>query len=295
MRVLKFGGTSVADADAIRRVVAIVAEERRGEATSPHGAKTAPRGPRVEGPVVVVSALGGVTDQLLEVAALAKRGDAAHALALVDRLYTRHLETLASLAPGEHGGPVPEAIDALFSPAARDCRRRCGPARSVAPIARRHRRDRRAREQPARHRGAGRRRHAGDLGRSPRPHRDRRELHLGDAARGRDQRTDRRASPSRARRRPRDRDRRLRRRDPARHHLHARPRRLRLLGGPARRSARRRGDPDLDRRRRHAHGRSARRGLRAARAVPVVCRGRRARVLRREGAPPQDHPAGGGP
>jgi aspartate kinase len=101
MRVLKFGGTSVADADALRRVVAIVAEERRGEA--------------IAGPVVVVSALGGVTDQLLEVAALAKRGDAAHALALVDRLYTRHLETLASLAPGEHGGPVPEAIDALFS------------------------------------------------------------------------------------------------------------------------------------------------------------------------------------
>ena len=101
MKVMKFGGTSVADADAIRRVVAIVADERRGEATS--------------GPVVVVSALGGVTDRLLEVAALARRGDAAHALQLVDELYTRHLETLAALAPGEHGGPVPEAVDALFA------------------------------------------------------------------------------------------------------------------------------------------------------------------------------------
>ena len=101
MKVLKFGGTSVADADAIRRVVAIVAEERRAKV--------------IEGPVVVVSALGGVTDKLLEVAALARRGDAAHALALVDQLYARHLETLAALAPGEHGGPVPEAVDALFA------------------------------------------------------------------------------------------------------------------------------------------------------------------------------------
>jgi aspartate kinase len=101
MRVLKFGGTSVADADAIRRVVAIVAEERRTKA--------------IAGPVVVVSALGGVTDTLLEVAALARRGDAAHALALVDQLYARHLDTLAALVPGEHGGPVPEAVDALFS------------------------------------------------------------------------------------------------------------------------------------------------------------------------------------
>lgn len=101
MKVMKFGGTSVADADAIRRVVAIVADERRGEATA--------------GPVLVVSALGGVTDRLLEVAARAKRGDAAQALALVDELYARHLETLAALAPGEHGGPVPEAVDALFA------------------------------------------------------------------------------------------------------------------------------------------------------------------------------------
>jgi aspartate kinase len=115
MRVLKFGGTSVADADAVRRVVAIVASERRTAATSPHRAENARRGPRLAGPVVVVSALGGVTDQLLEVAAFARRGDAAHARILADQLYARHVETLATLAPGEHGGPVPEAVDALFS------------------------------------------------------------------------------------------------------------------------------------------------------------------------------------
>jgi aspartate kinase len=108
VRVLKFGGTSVADADAIRRVVAIVAQERRDGVI----ARTLDEA-RV-GPVVVVSALGGVTDKLLEVAALARRGDAAHALELVDALYARHLDTLAALAPGEHGGPVPEAVDAIF-------------------------------------------------------------------------------------------------------------------------------------------------------------------------------------
>src|SRR4029453_14537049 len=47
VRVRKFGGTSVADADAVRRVVAIVASERRRTV--------------IAGPVVVVSALGGVT------------------------------------------------------------------------------------------------------------------------------------------------------------------------------------------------------------------------------------------
>ena len=61
MRVLKFGGTSVADENAIARVMAIVAAEAR--ATGSTG-----------GPVVVVSALGGVTDQLLDAAAVARRG-----------------------------------------------------------------------------------------------------------------------------------------------------------------------------------------------------------------------------
>jgi aspartate kinase len=114
VRVLKFGGTSVADDDAIRRVVAIVADERRTAATLPHRAASARPGARIAGPVVVVSALGGVTDRLLEVAAIARRGDAAHALELVDQLYVRHLDVLSVLAPGDHGGPTPEAVDALF-------------------------------------------------------------------------------------------------------------------------------------------------------------------------------------
>ena len=101
MKVMKFGGTSVADADAIRRVVAIVADERRGEATS--------------GPVVVVSALGGVTDRLLEVAARAKRGDAVQAQALVDELYARHLETLAALVAPQLAPRLPRPVGWLLS------------------------------------------------------------------------------------------------------------------------------------------------------------------------------------
>ena len=100
MKVLKFGGTSVADADAIRRVVAIVADERRTAATA--------------GTVVVVSALGGVTDQLLEVAALARRGDAPHALALVDALRSRHVATLAAFV-ADKGAGARDAVEALFS------------------------------------------------------------------------------------------------------------------------------------------------------------------------------------
>ena len=75
MVVIKFGGSSVATAAALRRVVSIVAAERR---------------PRV----VVVSALGGVTDTLLGLAARAASGDEAAAHRALQQLRDRH----ASLA-----------------------------------------------------------------------------------------------------------------------------------------------------------------------------------------------------
>jgi aspartate kinase len=73
MVVLKFGGTSVADAAAILRLVDIV---RRASAP----------------PVVVVSALGGATDRLLGLAAQAAAGDAAGARDSIAQLYARHVE-----------------------------------------------------------------------------------------------------------------------------------------------------------------------------------------------------------
>ncbi|HEX7087032.1 MAG TPA: aspartate kinase [Vicinamibacterales bacterium] len=98
MRVLKFGGTSVADAAAIGRVAAIVESERQRAQS---------------GPVVVVSALGGVTDRLLETAAIARRGDAARAGALVESLTERHLATFDELVPEDTTG-AREAVVALF-------------------------------------------------------------------------------------------------------------------------------------------------------------------------------------
>jgi len=83
--VMKFGGTSVEDAKAILRTTAIV------------------RGRRERGlsPVVVVSAMAKVTDQLLAAAGAAGRGDKAGALALAARLRNRHIDTAADLLHGD--------------------------------------------------------------------------------------------------------------------------------------------------------------------------------------------------
>jgi aspartate kinase len=86
--VMKFGGTSVKDAGAIRRVARLVARQRAATAAS---AGTA------AGPVVVVSALAGVTDDLLEVARRAGEGDEAGARARVAALRRRHLELAEAL------------------------------------------------------------------------------------------------------------------------------------------------------------------------------------------------------
>jgi len=101
MRVLKFGGTSVADEHAIARVTAIVAAE----------ARTAGRS---GGPLVVVSALGGVTDQLLESAAVARRGGGAEATTRVAALRERHQRVLAAVAPNAIGGEVQRFVDEQF-------------------------------------------------------------------------------------------------------------------------------------------------------------------------------------
>ena len=73
MQVLKFGGTSVTNAENINKVVAIVKESVKRDTT-----------------VVVVSALGGVTDLLLDAAALAahiarETGEPSRAFAAYER------------------------------------------------------------------------------------------------------------------------------------------------------------------------------------------------------------------
>ena len=83
--VMKFGGTSVEDAAAIERAAAIVA----GRVAS--GKK----------PVVVVSAMAKVTDQLLRAATAAAEGDRTGALAISSRLRARHRDTSAELVKDE--------------------------------------------------------------------------------------------------------------------------------------------------------------------------------------------------
>ena len=76
--VMKFGGTSVEHADAIAQTARIVAARRT--VGSEHARQ----------PIVVVSALAKVTDQLLLAAATAARGERAPALAITERLLARH-------------------------------------------------------------------------------------------------------------------------------------------------------------------------------------------------------------
>ena len=79
--VMKFGGTSVEDPAAIERTASIVAG----------------RVSMGKHPVVVVSAMAKVTDQLLRCAAAASQGDRTGALAISSRLRARHRDTAAAL------------------------------------------------------------------------------------------------------------------------------------------------------------------------------------------------------
>jgi aspartate kinase len=81
---MKFGGTSVADPDAINRLIGIV---RGQQAKATNGAA----------PVVVVSALAGVTDRLVAVAQLAEDGASDRAAAELHALQERHLAVAAAV------------------------------------------------------------------------------------------------------------------------------------------------------------------------------------------------------
>ncbi len=81
MRVLKFGGTSVATAQRLRQVAAIVADAAAQD--------------RI---VVVVSALAGTTDALVEATRLAEVGDEAFR-PIVKALRRRHLQCFQELEP----------------------------------------------------------------------------------------------------------------------------------------------------------------------------------------------------
>ncbi len=82
MKVLKFGGSSVANASNIQKAVNII---------------KANAGPQI----IVVSALGGVTDQLLKAGALAEKADESYKEVL-QQLEKKHLDTIRALLPVTH-------------------------------------------------------------------------------------------------------------------------------------------------------------------------------------------------
>src|SRR6187549_1198435 len=81
MQVLKFGGSSVKNAENIQKVIAIVNEKIKTHKT-----------------IVVVSALGGITDILLQCSKLASEGNELYKEKLLES-EQRHLQTVKELIP----------------------------------------------------------------------------------------------------------------------------------------------------------------------------------------------------
>ncbi|HEY5439668.1 MAG TPA: lysine-sensitive aspartokinase 3 [Gemmatimonadaceae bacterium] len=101
MIVCKFGGTSVGDAEAIARTAAIIAKRRERQ------------------PIVVVSALGGATNKLLQIAEQAAKGQLIGALSAVEGLRDRHLAQTEALlradpaASADIAGELSSMLDEL--------------------------------------------------------------------------------------------------------------------------------------------------------------------------------------
>ncbi len=93
---MKFGGTSVEDATAIRRLVSIVRLQSHRQ------------------PVVVVSAMGKTTNGLLECARLAASEETQAAQTKLDAIAEHHLKTAGQLALPEEAESLRAALDARF-------------------------------------------------------------------------------------------------------------------------------------------------------------------------------------
>ncbi|MDE6323676.1 MAG: aspartate kinase [Paramuribaculum sp.] len=94
MKVLKFGGTSVGTIESLRNVKKIV------EANE-------------DSVIVVVSALGGLTDRLIESARKAESGDASFR-SDIEEMKRRHTEIIEALVAEDSRKPLSEEVEALF-------------------------------------------------------------------------------------------------------------------------------------------------------------------------------------
>lgn len=82
MNVLKFGGTSVGSVESIKQVINIIEEHRRNDSDI----------------AVVFSAMGGVTNQLIEIGRMATNGNTDYS-ELVRRIEDRHFNVVKALIP----------------------------------------------------------------------------------------------------------------------------------------------------------------------------------------------------
>lgn len=96
MIVMKFGGTSIEDAAAIRRVIRIV---RLG---------------RQRTPLVVVSACSGVTNELISAAHAVRDGDEKNSLSILDAIRTRHRMMVDDLVGTGKRDRINSAMDEVF-------------------------------------------------------------------------------------------------------------------------------------------------------------------------------------
>lgn len=97
MIVMKFGGSSVKDGESIERVIGII------------------KGHLHLNPVVVVSAMGKTTRNLLQAGTLAASGQSAQALRQLDEIESYHLGEMAKLVPDFKQAPAYSHMTGYFS------------------------------------------------------------------------------------------------------------------------------------------------------------------------------------
>ena len=119
--IMKFGGTSVADAEAMARVISIV----RGQIEA---------SPNDRPPVVVVSAMSKVTDRLVEAARLTGEGEADQAVTLLGELLERHIGVAKTLVGAAALPPLVAAVTKDFDEVVALVRK-IGSAHDVSPQA----------------------------------------------------------------------------------------------------------------------------------------------------------------
>ena len=105
LRVMKFGGTSVGNASSIEKVVSIVLSAARESNV-----------------VVVVSAMSGVTNKLVEAAAHSEAGNSQQVVAIFRELHLRHETAAASLIRSDE---TRQRITRKFQQLFEDCERLC--------------------------------------------------------------------------------------------------------------------------------------------------------------------------